>query len=154
MTLQGKYFSYNIRGICCCFTKSCLTLCDSMDCSPPVSSAQGISQARTLERVAVSPGDLPACPALAGGFFTTESARKPYLWHTYLKKSLVIWESSLAVHLEFYLATLSQTPALLTSVWSPLTGICLVLHWTPSIQNNALPHTGCWMNDFQGSLQV
>ena len=93
-----------------------------MDCSPPVSSAQGISQARTLERVAVSPGDLPACPALAGGFFTTESARKPYLWHTYLKKSLVIWESSLAVHLEFYLATLSQTPALLTSVWSPLTG--------------------------------
>ena len=70
--------------------QSCLTLCDSMDCSLPVSSAQGISQARTLERVAVSPGDLPACPALAGGFFTTESARKPYLWHTYLKKSLVI----------------------------------------------------------------
>lgn len=28
----------------------------------------------------------------------------------------------MAVHLEFYLATLSQTPALPTSVWSPLTG--------------------------------
>ena len=28
---------------------SCLTLCDSMDCSPPGSSVHGILQARTLE---------------------------------------------------------------------------------------------------------
>ena len=32
----------------------CLTLCDLMDCSPPGSSVQGISQTRILERVAVS----------------------------------------------------------------------------------------------------
>ena len=31
----------------------CLTLCDSMDCSPPVSSFRGILQARILERVAI-----------------------------------------------------------------------------------------------------
>ena len=31
-----------------------LTLCDSMDCSPPDSSFQGIFQARTLEWVAIS----------------------------------------------------------------------------------------------------
>ena len=32
----------------------CPTLCDPMDCSPPGSSVHGISQARTLEWVAVS----------------------------------------------------------------------------------------------------
>ena len=51
--------------------QSCLTLCDPMDGSLPGSSVRGISQARTLEWVALpSPGDLPdprigpASPAL------------------------------------------------------------------------------------------
>ena len=35
-------------------TKWCSTLCDSMDCSPPGSSAHGIFQARILEWVAIS----------------------------------------------------------------------------------------------------
>ena len=34
---------------CLLVTKSCLTLCDPMDCSPPASSVHGILQARTLE---------------------------------------------------------------------------------------------------------
>ena len=34
--------------ICCLAAKSCLTLCDPMDCSPPGSSVHGISQARIL----------------------------------------------------------------------------------------------------------
>ena len=34
-------------------TLSCLTLFDSMDCSPPGSSIHGISQARILECVAI-----------------------------------------------------------------------------------------------------
>ena len=34
--------------------QSCLTLCDPMDCSPPGSSVHGISQARILERIAIS----------------------------------------------------------------------------------------------------
>ena len=33
----------------------CLTLCDSMDCSPPGSFVQGILQARILEWVACPP---------------------------------------------------------------------------------------------------
>ena len=61
----------------------CLTLCDSMDRSPPGSSVHGIPQARILEWVAMpsSRGSsqsrdqthvcLLASPALAGGFFTT-----------------------------------------------------------------------------------
>ena len=53
-----------------------------IDCSPPASSAQGISQARILEWVAVSgelpdPGIEPASPALSDGFFTTEPPGKP-----------------------------------------------------------------------------
>ena len=35
-------------------SKSCLTVWDPMDCSPPGSSVHGISQARTLEWVAVN----------------------------------------------------------------------------------------------------
>ena len=51
--------------------QSCLTLCDSMDCSPLGSSVRGILQARILEWVAMpsSRGNLPdsgtepTCPA-------------------------------------------------------------------------------------------
>ena len=40
---------------CCCWVaKSCLTLCDPTDCSPPGSSVHGILQARILEWVAIS----------------------------------------------------------------------------------------------------
>ena len=44
------------RDVCCCcsVTKSHLTLCDPMNYSPPGSSVHGISQARILERVAIS----------------------------------------------------------------------------------------------------
>ena len=43
------------RG-CCCYlvAQSHLTLCNSMDCSPPDSPVRGISQARILEWVAIS----------------------------------------------------------------------------------------------------
>ena len=54
---------------------------DPMDCSPPVSSVHGISQAGKLEWVAISssrgssqPRDWTHVSCLAGGFFTTESS--------------------------------------------------------------------------------
>ena len=57
-------------------TKSCLTLCDSMDCSLPGSSVHGISQARILESVAISffrvsskPWDGTHVSCFAGRFF-------------------------------------------------------------------------------------
>ena len=61
----------------CLATKLCLTLCDPMDCGPPVSSLHGIFQVRILEWVATSfwekdPHPL-ASPALAGRFFTTRT---------------------------------------------------------------------------------
>ena len=39
---------------CCLVAKSCLTLCDLMDCSPPGSSVHGIFQARMWKWVAIS----------------------------------------------------------------------------------------------------
>ena len=67
----------------CSVAKSCLTLCDLMDCSPPGSSVRGIYQAR-VQRSRLPfppPGNLPnpgiepsfpESPVLAGRFFTTE----------------------------------------------------------------------------------
>ena len=70
----------------CSAAKSCLTLCDPMDCGPPGSSVHGISQVRILEWVASpSPGDLLKTgielesPVLARGFFTTEPSGDPVL---------------------------------------------------------------------------
>ena len=71
--------------------QSCPTLWNPMDCSPPVSSAHGILQARIWEWVVISfsrgssrPRDWtcvsriePVSPALTGGFFATAPPRKP-----------------------------------------------------------------------------
>ena len=63
--------------------RSCMILCNPMDCSLLGSSVHGILQARVLEWVAISysrgccdPGVEPvslASPALAGGFFITSA---------------------------------------------------------------------------------
>ena len=47
--------------LCCCLVaKSCLTLCNPVDCSPPVSSVHGISQAKYWSGLPFpSPRDLP-----------------------------------------------------------------------------------------------
>ena len=77
--------------VCVCpVAQSFLTLCDSVDCSPPGSSVHGILQARTLEWVAISfsrespqPRDRIHVPALevvsciTGRFSTLEPSRKP-----------------------------------------------------------------------------
>jgi len=67
----------------CSVAQSCLSLFNPTDCSPPGSSVHGILQARILEWLPFSsPGDLPGSgikpksPALAGSFFTTETAGK------------------------------------------------------------------------------
>ena len=52
------YPSFEHHGLACCFccclvTRSCLTLSDPMNCSPPVSSVHGTFQAKILEQVAI-----------------------------------------------------------------------------------------------------
>ena len=67
----------------CTVTQSYLTLCNSLDCSPPDSSVHHIFQPRILECVAISSsrgssrsGDQTHISALAGGYFTTEPPGK------------------------------------------------------------------------------
>ena len=69
-----------------CFSQSCPTLCDPMDCSPPGSSVHGISQARILECVAISssrassqPRDRTCISSTGRWIFTTEAPRQIYL---------------------------------------------------------------------------
>ena len=66
-----------------------------MKFSLPGSSVRGISQARILEWIAISSsGDLPdlgiepSSPALAGGFFTTETPGKPVVHVGFKKENL------------------------------------------------------------------
>ena len=66
----------------CMHAQTYLTLCDSMDCSPPGSTVHGITLARILEWVSISSSrdvpdpriepTSPASLALAGRFFTAE----------------------------------------------------------------------------------
>ena len=51
---QGVTGRHQLLQRVCSAAKSCLTLCDPVDCSPPGSSVHGTLQARTLERVAIS----------------------------------------------------------------------------------------------------
>ena len=74
-------------GCRCLVVQSCLTLCDPMDCKPPVSSlSMKFSRQEYWSRLPrPPPGDLPdpgnepTSPALAGGFSTTEPPGKPSL---------------------------------------------------------------------------
>ena len=51
-----------ISSYACSVTQLCPTLCDPMDCSPPCSSVQGISQVRKLKWVAISYSRRPSQP--------------------------------------------------------------------------------------------
>ena len=73
---------------CCCLgAKSCLTLCNPMDCSLPGSSVHGISQARILEWVAMSFSKGSSqhrnqtwVSCIAGRFFTVWAIRGALSW--------------------------------------------------------------------------
>ena len=55
---QGTYIFFflytHTHRHCCSLAKSCPTLCDLMDCSPPGSSVHVVLQARILEWIAIS----------------------------------------------------------------------------------------------------
>ena len=69
----------------CVYAQSHPTLCNAMDCSPPVSSVHGILQAKVLEWVAIScskgssqPRDKTHVSCIADRFFTAVPPGKPY----------------------------------------------------------------------------
>ena len=81
------FYVCDFKCVCVCLVaKSCLVLCDSMDCSLPGSSVHGICQVRILEWVVfpfsrdfANPRIKPTSPELAGGFFTTEPLGRPMI---------------------------------------------------------------------------
>ena len=95
--------------VLCLVTQPCLTLCDTLDCSPPGSSVHGIFQARIPEWLPFpSPRDLPnlgielvspVSPALQADCLPAEPLGKPYLLISLyftvspFKMSVCVWES-------------------------------------------------------------
>ena len=80
----------NLSKVCCVCsaTKSCQILCNPVDCSPPGSTAHGISQVRTVVWVAMLSSRGYSWPrnrthisyvsCIKGGFFTTGPPERPY----------------------------------------------------------------------------
>ena len=74
----------------CSVTQSCLTLGDLMDCSPPISSVQGLSWQEYWSGLPFPPpGDLPnpgiesespEALALAGRFLISEPPWRPWIY--------------------------------------------------------------------------
>ena len=88
-TLSPDFPSHVVGGlfyaVCMCgkLLQSCLTLCDTMDCSPPGSSVHGILQTRVMCWVTIPfsggsslPRDQTWVCSIAGGFFSVSASWK------------------------------------------------------------------------------
>ena len=71
LSMQGPRVQSLVRELCMC-AQSCLTLCNSMDCSPPGFSVHGIFQASILEGIAIS---------FSRGSFWLAKGLNPHLLH-------------------------------------------------------------------------
>ena len=90
--LAGKFFTssatWEALSKCVLVAQSCLTLCNTMDCSPPGSSVCGIFQARILEWVAIpfskgssQPRDWTCVSCIAGHSLPSEPGSNPHPQH-------------------------------------------------------------------------
>ena len=92
---------------CVLVTRSCLTLCDPMDCSPPGSSVHGILQARILEWAAISfsrgssrSRNWTWVSCIAGRLFTDWATRKTYNCSAVtLFRSMIKWSRKIILAL-------------------------------------------------------
>ena len=95
--IRSSVLTNSVAFVCCLVAKLCWTFCNPLDCSPSGSSVHGISQARILEWVVISPSrwfsrprDQTRVSCLAGEFFTTEPPGKTlHLCDAVLFSSLV-----------------------------------------------------------------
>ena len=130
----------------CSVTRSCPTLCDPMDSSPPGSSVHGILQERILGWIAISisrdllnPRIEPASPALADGFFffTTGKFLKPRAFLFFSRESFRAFKySSHDPHIQL-------SPNLPLSLLFPLShtvrGCLCSRHWRYSTSSSVSP---------------
>ena len=114
-------------------TQSCLTLCNSLDCSPPGSSVHGILQAGILEWVAISfsrgssqPRDRTRVSCIAGRFFTN--------WATLMRILL-----SCSSHSAFYFC---HSALFLRSI------VLVAMHLIPCFSDCCTIHRSCASSTF------
>ena len=110
-------------------TRSCPTLCNPVDCSPPGSSVHGASQARIAEWVAISFSRVSSWPrdqtqiCIAGRLFTTWANQGSPVISTLML--LLIWQQVLACSPELGDPWTRRSVELLTRmpwfspIWSP-----------------------------------
>ena len=93
MNTSWKYICRFVYICRCLVTKSCLTFCNTVDCSPPGSSVHGCPRQEYWNglpfpspRNLPDPGIEPQCPTLQVDPFTAEPVGKPMCvsTHTYL----------------------------------------------------------------------
>ena len=102
-------FSRVCVWVCVLVAQSCLTLCDPMNCTLPVSSVHGIFQARILEWVIMpfSRGSSPSrdqtwVSCVAGRLFTVWATRETYVL------ALVLYLNIFNVHHQSFCSRLSS----------------------------------------------
>ena len=89
----------------CSVSQSCLTLCNSVDCSLPGSSVHGILQARTLTWVAIpfswvgGGGNLPE-PGIKPGSSALQTNSSPSEPPGHLEKETILTAKDAATHSE------------------------------------------------------
>ena len=76
------HLNARLASCACSVAQPCLTLCDPMDCGPPGSSVQRISQARTLGCIAIS---------FSQGIFPTQGSNPRLLHHLHCRQILYSW---------------------------------------------------------------
>ena len=79
--------AHQVVGSYCLVAKSCPTLGDAVDCSPPGSLSMGLPRQEyrsgllfSSPEVLPNPGNKPLSLVLTSGFFTTEPPGKPIKW--------------------------------------------------------------------------
>ena len=115
---------YGCNFCCCLVPKSCLALCNRMDCRPPGSSVHGISQARMLEWVAIS--------SSREGIFPTQGSNPELQYLLYCRQIVYHW-ATWEAHSYNYGNILS----FLTILWR--INSSLQLGWMNEWMDNSLP---------------
>ena len=137
MTLFYKgYFSWDCC-FCCLLAKSCPTLCEPLDCSPPGSSVHGIFLAGILERVAVSFSRVSSWPK-DQTHISCFGRQVPYHWATSKEALAEMVNRILKLLLTFFFCIMYDTESVFSSkLEQTYTNFCpTVVLWDNKIMGN------------------